>query len=467
MNYDFVILGGGSAGYAAARTATDLGLRTAVIEGGEEIAGLCILRGCMPSKTLIESAQRYRTLRRAQEFGLRAEGIAWSGRDLIARKKRLVAEFASDRRNQLEAGKFTFLRGKASFRDAHTISVHLMDGSTTEITAPTFLIATGSVIRHPPIPGLAESNSLTSDDLLNLEQPPTSMIVLGAGPVALELAHYLEALGTKVVIIQRGKQFLTGIDSDAAEVIQKAGEKRGIRSYVDTEILEICVEADGSKTVCFKKDGKVIRENAEEIFNALGRNAAVAGLELDSAGVKLKNGRIDITPTQQTSVPHIFAAGDVSGPHEIVHIAIQQGEISARNVSRLLSGSTALEKIDSRILLYVVFTEPEAAFVGLSEKEAHKQGVPFIAARHGFDDHGKSIVMGETEGFVKLLAAPDSKEILGGAVVGPHASDLIHEVAVALYFRATVSQLAMIPHYHPTLSEIWSYPAEKLTTLTS
>ena len=465
MHYDFAIIGGGSAGYAAARTATQLGLRTAVIEGGKEVGGLCILRGCMPSKTLIESAQRYRTLRRAQEFGLRAEGIGWSGRDIIARKRRLVGEFADYRKKQLETGGFAFLRGTACFLDSHTLSVHLMSGAIEKLTASTFLVATGSVIRNPPIPGLTEANSLTSDDLLNSESLPSSLLVLGAGPVALELAHYLEALGIRVIIIQRGKQFLTGSDADIAEVIQRAGENRGIRTYVDTELLGICVEPDGSKTVSFKKDGHVIHENAEEIFNALGRKPAIADLDLDKAGIGMRNGKIETLPTQQTSVPHIFVAGDAAGPYEIVHIAIQQGETAARNASRLLAGKvSSLETVDERVLLYVVFTEPEAAFVGLSEKDAQKRGIPFISARHYFNDHGKSMLMGETEGFVKLLACPDSREILGGAVVGPHSSDLIHEIAVAMSFRATAAQLAAVPHYHPTLSEIWSYPAEELAS---
>ncbi|PWU11910.1 MAG: dihydrolipoamide dehydrogenase [Verrucomicrobia bacterium] len=465
MNYDFVIIGGGSAGYAAARTATHSGLRTAVIEGGQEVAGLCILRGCMPSKTLIETAQRYRTLRRAKEFGLRAEKIAWSGPEIIARKQRLIKEFADYRREQLETGGFELLRGTATFLDPHTVSVEFLNGNTEKITASTFLIATGSVIRQPSIPGLAEAKSLTSDDLLNLEQPPASLLVLGAGPVALELAHYLEALGTKVVIIQRGKHFLTGSDYDIADTIQRSGEERGIRTYVDTELLEIRVESDGSKIVSFKKDGKVLQEKAAEVFNALGREPAIGGLGLDKVGVECQNGKIQTASTQQTSVPHIFAAGDAAGPYEIVHIAIQQGEIAARNASRFLAGaSSSMETMDYRILLYVVFTEPEAAFVGLSEQEARQRGIPFISSRHYFNDHGKSLVMGETVGFVKLLASPDTKEILGGAVVGPHASDLIHEIAVALYFRATATQLASIPHYHPTLSEIWSYPAEELAS---
>jgi pyruvate/2-oxoglutarate dehydrogenase complex dihydrolipoamide dehydrogenase (E3) component len=167
--------------------------------------------------------------------------------------------------------------------------------------------------------------------------------------------------------------------------------------------------------------------------------------------------------TQQTSQPHIFAAGDVCGPFEVVHIAIQQGEVAARNAARLLAGGPEpLEQMDYRLKLFAVFSDPEVAVVGQGEAELRGQGVAFRAASYPFADHGKSLCMGETDGFVKLLAATGTGEILGGACVGPHAAELIHEIVVAMRFRATAAQLASTPHYHPTLSEIWTYPAEEL-----
>jgi pyruvate/2-oxoglutarate dehydrogenase complex dihydrolipoamide dehydrogenase (E3) component len=177
----------------------------------------------------------------------------------------------------------------------------------------------------------------------------------------------------------------------------------------------------------------------------------------------LKGLPLPTTDTQQTLVPHIFGAGDVTGRLEVVHIAIEQGEIAARNAARLLrAAEEPLEAIDYRLRLFAVFTEPEAAMVGLTEREAGELGLDFAAAAYPFDDHGKSIVHGRTDGFVKLIADRRSGEIIGGAVVGPHASELIHEVVVAMRYRATVGQFLKIPHYHPTLSEIWTYPAEEL-----
>jgi pyruvate/2-oxoglutarate dehydrogenase complex dihydrolipoamide dehydrogenase (E3) component len=185
---------------------------------------------------------------------------------------------------------------------------------------------------------------------------------------------------------------------------------------------------------------------------------------LENAGIRLQGGSIATQATQQTSVPHVFAAGDVAGPYEIVHIAIQQGEIAARNAARLLGRNTgALERSNYRLKMAVVFTQPEAAWCGWTEKELREKGIAYRSASHPFNDHGKSMIMGAKYGFVKLLASARSGEILGGQIVGPCASDLIHEVVMAMRFRCTVHQFKAVPHYHPTLAEILTYPAEDLS----
>jgi pyruvate/2-oxoglutarate dehydrogenase complex dihydrolipoamide dehydrogenase (E3) component len=461
MDYDFVIIGGGSAGYAAARTGASFGLKTAVVEGGQEVGGLCILRGCMPSKTLIESGNRFLTLRRAEEFGLRAGDISFRGDEIIARKRRLIGEFADYRREQLETGKFSFVRGHAEFQDAHTLRVRNLDGSETTLAARAFLLSTGSVTAAPPIPGLCEAGCLTSDDVLEMADLPDSLIVLGAGPVALEMAHYFAALGKQVTIIQRSGQLLTGVDEDVARVVEDAFRRRGITVFTETKLREVARTAAGRRVV-FEHEGREKSVEAAAVLNALGRRPNTSGLGLESAGVELRGATVKTNLHQQTTASHIFAAGDCCGPYEVVHIAIQQGELAARNVARILGNDDSLEAMDYRLKLYVVFSEPQVASVGLSEQEAAARGLQFLTAKYPFDDHGKSLVMGETDGFVKLLADKDTREILGGAVVGPHASDLIHEVVVAMRFHATAGQFAAIPHYHPTLSEIWTYPAEEL-----
>ena len=461
MTYDFVVIGGGSAGYAAARTAAGAGLKTCVIEGAREVGGLCILRGCMPSKSLIESANRFRAIGHAPEFGLRVDNAKFDTAEILSRKRRLINEFAEYRRQQLKEGDFDFIRGTASFIDTRTVRVRHLDGGEETVTAKALLISTGSEISFPDIPGLSRASCLSSDDVLDLAAIPESVVVLGAGPVALELAHYLHAFQSRVTIVQRSAQIAKGFDEDAAQVVEQSFRKRGVNIFTKTKLLK--VESNGSTSrVVFEHEGSRQTVEAEAILNALGRKPKIVGLGLENAGVELNDGVIAVNAHQQTSVPTIFAAGDCCGPFEIVHMAIEQGERAARNAARLLKNEPKLESMDYRLKLYVVFTEPQVAVVGVSEREAKAKNIDCLVASYPFCDHGKSIIMDEMDGFVKLLADKTTREILGASVVGPDASELIHEVVVAMRFHATAGELATTPHYHPTLSEIWLYPAEEL-----
>jgi len=456
--YDFVVIGGGSGGYAAARTAVSLGLSTAVIEGGDQVGGLCILRGCMPSKTLIESANRFRTLRHAREFGLSAEGIGFDAGQIIARKRRLIAEFADYRKGQLEDGRFDFIRGHAEFQDPHTLRVRLRTGVTQTLRLKSGCIATGSVINRPPVPGI--DRCLISDDLLEMTSIPDSAIVLGGGPVALEMAHYLESLGSRVTILQRNTQLLTGSDRDVADALAEAFRQRGIEVLCGTRLLRIEQVGDEFSVFFEHGNGESHRE-APLVLNALGRRPNLSGLGLEKAGVALEGHAICADLEQRTTASYLFAAGDCCGPYEVVHIAITQGEAAAKNAAALLRGGKPVT-LDYRLKLFAAFTEPQMASCGITEHEAREMGLNVIVASYPFADHGKSIVKGETIGFVKLIADAADGRILGGAVVGPEGSELIHEIVVAMAFRATAEQLALVPHYHPTLSEIWTYPAEEI-----
>ncbi len=456
--YDFVVIGGGSGGYAAARTASSLGLSTALIEGGEQVGGLCILRGCMPSKTLIESGNRYRTLRHAEEFGLHAEKIGYDAAKIVERKRRLIGEFADYRAQQLAGGSFDFIRGRAEFLDPHCLRVSLLEGGERILALKSGCIATGSVLNRPSIQGI--ELCLSSDDLLELTEIPASAVVLGGGPVALEMAHYLESLGSRVTILQRNTQLLTGNDHDVAEAVAEAFRRRGMQVLCGTRLEKI--EKSGNQTaVHFShgNGGEVIR--ADLVVNALGRRPAIAGLGLEKAGVALEGPAICTDLEQRTTARHLFAAGDCCGPYEVVHIAITQGETAARNAAALIKGGAPVT-LDYRLKLFACFAEPQMASCGMTEQEARENGLQIVTASYPFADHGKSLVKGETDGFVKLIADAKSGSILGGAVVGPEASELIHEIVVAMAFHATAAQLATIPHYHPTLSEIWTYPAEEL-----
>ena len=459
--YDFAVIGGGSAGYAAARTAAGLGLKTVVIDGADELGGLCILRGCMPSKTLIGTANTALKVRHAAELGVVAEFKSVDTAAVHRRKRTLIAEFAGYRQEQLGDGRFLLLRGTAVFAGPHDLRVTLREGGETlTVSAKSILIATGSVIAWPDVPGLREVDAWTSDTVLDAADVPDSFLVLGGGAIALELAHYLEGIGRTVTVIQRSAQLLRGMDADVAEVVRESFSRR-MTVHTGTTLKRVERTPDG-KRVVFEKDGKVEAAEAAEVLVALGRRAAVDGLDMAAAGVLLVRGNVRVSKSMQTSAPHIFAAGDVCGDAEVVHVAIQQGELAARNAARVVRGEGGLEEIDYRLKLFGVFTEPQAAAVGMNEADAAASERPWNSASYPFKEHGKSMVMGQLEGFVKMIADTETGEILGASVVGPEAVELIHQVCVAMHFRCTVAEFARIPFYHPTLSEIWTYPAEEL-----
>ncbi|HTY88836.1 MAG TPA: dihydrolipoyl dehydrogenase [Candidatus Acidoferrum sp.] len=474
FDYDVVVLGGGSAGYAAARTVAGAGRRTAVIEGGREVGGLCILRGCMPTKALLYAAEVLHLAGHAQPWGIRAGKVGFDFTQVMARKDALIRDFADYRRGQLTNGKFKFIRANARFVDKHTLELitphpasgHPVpaqrgegrgEGRSRQITARHFIITTGSVAAPPPLPALRSVGYLTSDDALQLRRLPKSLIVLGGGAVACEFAQFFARFGVRVTLVQRSEHLLREFDPDAAQVMEQVFRREGIRVFTGTKLLG-AGRRGKLKTVSFEQNGKAVSVSAAEILFALGRAPNTASLALDRAGVATEGGRIVADAFLQTSAPHIYAAGDCTGPHEIVHLAVQQGEMAGHNIVH----PQRPRKMDYRLLISVVFTEPQVARVGLTEKEAQANGLACRAASYPFDDHGKSLIMEAKDGFVKLLAHPKTGEILGGACVGPAGGELIHEIAAAMAKRMTVHELAAMPHYHPTLAEIWTYPAEEL-----
>jgi pyruvate/2-oxoglutarate dehydrogenase complex dihydrolipoamide dehydrogenase (E3) component len=453
FEFDLAVIGGGSAGYAAARTGCDAGLRVAVLEGGAEVGGLCILRGCMPTKALLYASEVLHLCRQAGTWGIRNEDTGFNFARVMARKDALIKEFADYRQQQLTDKRFEFIRAQARFTDPHTLA--LSTGRT--LTAKSFVIATGSVVSPAPLEELNETGFITSDDALALKRLPRSLIVLGGGLVAVELAQFFARFGVKVTLVQRSEHLLKEFDTDAAEEVEKVFRREGIDLFTKTQLVGAKRRGD-LKEVSFRHGGEVVRVAAEEILFALGRVPETAALGLEAAGVKTEDGGIVTNDKMQTSVPHVFAAGDCTGPHEIVHIAIQQGEIAAHNIAHPFTA----RRIDYRLLVSVVFTEPQVARVGLTEKEAAARNLICLCAKYPFNDHGKSLIMEAKDGFVKLLANPATGEIVGGACVGPVGGELIHEIVAAMHKRMTVQELAAMPHYHPTLAEIWTYPAEEL-----
>ena len=451
MEFDIVILGGGSAGYAAASSAQSHGARVAIVDPGP-LGGLCILRGCMPTKTILRSSDIISLMRRAKEFGLLP---VETGADLAAindRKNQLIGEFADYRVEQLKDPRFTLIQEKAEFISPNEVQV-----GASKLKAKSFIIATGSVIADYPIPGLIETGYITSDDALTMREAPKSIIVLGAGAVAVELAQFFLRIGTKVTLLQRSGHILSQGDEDLARPVEDRFREEGMDLFTGTKISKAAKE-NGRSVIYFEHDGKEKRVEAETILQALGRRPNIDGLNLQAAGVETDRGRVTVDSEMRTNQKNIFAVGDVNGIHEVVHIAIQQGEAAGFNACN----PETSKEVDDRLKASVVFTDPAVASVGLSEKECKAANIDYLVASHPFSDHGKSMCLGETHGHVKILCDPVSGEVLGGHIVGPEAGELIHEIITLMHFRGTVNDLMNIPHYHPTLAEILTYPAEEL-----
>jgi pyruvate/2-oxoglutarate dehydrogenase complex dihydrolipoamide dehydrogenase (E3) component len=453
FDYDLAIIGGGSAGYAAARTAVRHGLQSVVIEGGEEVGGLCILRGCMPTKALLFASEVMHLATHPDAWGIRTERVSFDFAKVMARKDALIKDFADYRREQLTNGKFKFLRATARFIDPHRVQL----SSGASLTARHFIIATGSRMAPSPLPQLNGLDCLDSDRALRLDRLPESLIMLGGGAVAVEFAQFFARFGVRVTLVQRSPHLLHEFDTDVAEVLEKVLQREGITLYTGTKLLD-ARRRGSSKEVAFQHAGQIVRAQAEEVFFALGRVPNISSLGLEAIGVQIEYNRVVTDSRMQTSLPHIFAAGDCTGPHEIVHIAVQQGEIAAHNAAH----PNTLKQMDYRLLAEVIFTEPQIAGVGLTEKNADVNGILYAVAKYPFNDHGKSLIMEARDGFVKLLADTMTGEIIGGCCVGPAGGELIHEIIAAMHKRMTVHELAAMPHYHPTLAEIWTYPADEL-----
>ena len=346
-----------------------------VLEGGEEVGGLCILRGCMPTKALLYAAEVLHLASHAEPWGIRTDDVSFNFAQVMARKNALIKDFADYRRQQLGSGKFKFLRALARFTGPHTLELSTGD----KLTAANFVIATGSVVAPSPLPQLANVGYLTSDTALSLTRLPKSLIVLGGGPVAVELAQFFARFRVRVTQIQRSTHVLHALDDDAAAELEKVFRREGIDLYTGTKLLDARRVGD-EKEVAFAHNGQTVRVRAEEILFALGRVPNIASLGLEGIGVRVEDRRIVTNAQMQTSLPHVYAAGDCTGLHEIVHIAIQQGEVAAHN----LAHPDRMKPMDYRLLTEVVFTEPQIAVVGLTGEERPRGQPPLSGGQLPF-----------------------------------------------------------------------------------
>jgi pyruvate/2-oxoglutarate dehydrogenase complex dihydrolipoamide dehydrogenase (E3) component len=446
--HDLIVIGAGSGGYAAARTARDVGCDVALVDTGP-LGGLCILRGCMPSKALLASSDALADAREAGILGISARSLTADMPFIAARKRDLVRAFAEYRIEGIQ--EFPLYLGAARFLSPTQITV-----GDVVLEARKFVVATGSIVRPDAVAGLAETGYVDSDAVLELEAIPESVVVLGGGYTACELGQFLSRMGARTTMLVRSGHLLTQEDDDAGEALTEYFREEGIDVVTHATLLGAA--RNGQEKVVRYLQGGVDREvAAKEIFYALGRVPDTARLDLEKAGIKLQSGGgIVVDGRMRTTNPNVYAVGDVTGEYLLVHVAIYQGEVAARNAC-LGTDEIAEYTIASA---HTVFADPQFAAVGSSEKDLKRRGAAYVSGRYDFAEHGKAQCLGKTKGFVKMMADAQSGRILGAAVLGPQGSELIHEIIVAMTYDATVDRFMRIPHLHPTLSEIWTYPAE-------
>lgn len=448
--HDLVVVGAGSGGYAAARTARELGADVALVDRGP-LGGLCILRGCMPSKALLASSDAAAQMREAGELGVHAGGVTVDFPHVMRRKRELVAGFAEYRVEGIR--EFTLYEGPARFAGAHELGV----GDGLLLRARKFIIATGSSIAPAVVPGLVETGFVDSDAALEIAGAPASLVVLGGGYIGCELGQFFSRMGTRTTIVLRSRHLLSGEDDDVGDALTEYFRAEGIDVRTQTRIHRVSRRGT-KKVVHVERDGQPAEIGADEILYCLGRVPNLEGLGLENVGIPVHPVTgIEVDEMLRTSNPDVYAVGDVTGRHMLVHVAIYEGEVAARNA---VSG--AGERVDYTLqTAHAVFSDPQVAVVGATERELRARGVAYVRGRYDFAEHGKAMSLNRTKGFVKMLAAADSGKILGAAVLGSEGSDLIHEVIVAMQYGATVQEFVRIPHLHPTMAEIWTYPAQE------
>lgn len=444
-DYDIGIIGGGAAGLTVASGAAQLGARTLLIEKSSAIGGDCLHYGCVPSKTLIRSAHVYHQMKHADRYGLPSVNVPPVDFSSIARRIRDVIAVIQDHDSE---ARFCGLGAKVVFGSAFFKNAHSVDLNGRTVSAKNWVIATGSSAAMPPIPGLKDLDYITNREIFSLDRLPVSMVVLGAGPIGIEMAQAFTRLGSVVTVVDRADQILAKEDKDMADAVQAVLASEGVVFHLGAAI-EMVSEDGEKKTVRVKLgDGEILDLTADAILVAAGRNANVADLWLEAAGVEFTPRGIPVDARLRTNQKHIYAAGDVNGGYQFTHAAGYEGGIVVSNAVFHLP-----RKADYTWLPWCTYTDPELASIGMNERAAKSAGLVYTVWTEAFRDNDRSLAEGQTEGRLKLIL--DKKENpLGVQIFGPRAGDLIAEWAAVFNGGVKLSTLASAVHPYPTLGEI-------------
>jgi len=445
MEKDLIVIGGGPGGYVAAIRAAQLGAEVVLVEE-DKVGGTCLNRGCIPTKALYKNAQIIQTLKKSADFGIQLSGFELDMKKVQERKQEVVDRLCAGVGQLLKGNRVELLAGKGRLVDKSTVEVTDADGSTQLIQAKNILIATGSVPSKIPIDGLDLPGVITSTEALELNYAPKSMVIIGGGVVGIEFAGIFQSFGTEVTVVEYLPRILPPVDE---EIVKRAAvylRKKGIKIETGIKVKEITKSDEGLKVLAEGK-GKDKEYLGEVVLVSAGRSINIEGLNLDQAGVSYDRGGIKVNSHFETSVPGIYAIGDVIGGQMLAHVASDEGKAAVEYILGQ-EGHINYDAVPS-----CVFAFPEIASVGLTEEEAKKRGISYLVSKFMFAANGKALTMGEGDGLVKVLAEEKTKKVLGVHILGPHASDLIHEGVLAVEHGLTAADIGRTIHAHPTLAE--------------
>jgi dihydrolipoamide dehydrogenase len=437
---DIVIIGGGPGGYVAAIHATHLGAGVALIEK-DRLGGTCLNRGCIPTKALVRSAEVLLDSRRASDFGIETGSVKANLPQIMARKRGVVDRLVAGVEQLMKANKIGVYRGTGRI-----VSPHLVEVDDTKIATRKLIIATGSESLLLPIDGLDLPGVLTTDDILELEELPRSLVVVGGSHVGVEFASIFSALGTKVTIVKRRPLLLEPIDEEIGRRFAQTLSRQGIEVIIGAPVNGIEKEGTGLRVV-WDAAGREQGVSGQMVLMATGRRSYTDGLGLSELGVTMDGGAIQVDKCLETNIDDVYAIGDVLGKHMLAHVASYEGRIAVENALG------RRRQVDYLAVPTCVFTFPEIAGVGITEKEAKDSNIPHKVSKFPFLACGRAVAMDETAGIVKMICHADSGKVLGLHIMGPHASDLIAEGALAVQLGATARDIAHTIHAHPTLPE--------------
>ena len=450
MENRIAVIGAGPGGYVAAIKAAQLGAEVTLIEN-REVGGTCLNRGCIPTKTYFRNAEIMSTIKRSEEFGISIEGYKLDGKALQERKKNVVSTLVSGIETLISSYKnIEFIPGTATLMDKNTVSVELLAGGNREVVVDNIVIATGSFPQMTETKGVDLEGVITSDDLLELDHIPETLIVVGGGVIGLEFASIYQELGSHVILL--ASRVLKDADKEISKRLTPLLKKQGIETYVNIRAREITKEGDKLKVLAkYKEKDEEIEVVGDYVLIASGRGPLVEGLNLQGVGIEYDRKGIKVNDEFETTVEGIYAIGDVNSKGiQLAHVASAQGEYVVEKIMGH-EPDIVLEHFPA-----CTFTMNEVAQVGYTEEQLKEKGIEYKSSKFNFSANGKALSLGETDGIVKVLAGKDDNKILGVHILGPHANDLIHEGALAIANNMDAAFINRTIHAHPTLSEAFN-----------